>query len=662
MIISAITATTFTGCGGSSTTETAQVTVTTLAGSPSARDGIGAAASFKEPNDVTSDGTNLYVVDFAGRTIRRIVIATGETTTLAGSGAWGGSDGIGKAASFGNPGGITHSNGNLFVADAGNQTIRKIVIATGEVTTFAGSRLQPGSADGTGTAASFNGPIGITTDGTNLYVTDIGNNVVRQIVIATGEVSTLAGSGTQASTDGIGSAASFDVPSGITTDGTNLYVVNAGNQTIRKIVIGTGEVTTLAGSGSQGIADGIGSAASFNWPIGITTDGINLYVADGGSSTIRQIELASNKVTTLAGSAYMRDAVDGTGAAARFNRPTGITVDNGNLYVTDMRNNLIRRIEIISAVVTTFAGSMTVDGTGVAALFYRPRGIATNGTNLYVADADNHMIRQVAIASRVVSTLAGSHKEGWADGTGSEASFMQPLDITCDGTNLYVVGSEGTIRKITISTGAVTTLAGSVGTYGNADGIGNTASFNMPWGIATDGTNLYVADSGNYTIRKIVIATAEVTTLAGSGSPGMADGTGALASFEFPGAIATDGTNLYVSDGYRNIRKIVIATGEVTTIVGTGTSLNADGTGAPLSGASGITTDGGNLYVTSGNTIRKIVIATGVMTTLAGSDRPGMMADGVGTDAVFDYPYGITADGQTLYVAEYYSGTVRQIQ
>jgi len=157
------------------------------------------------------------------------------------------------------------------------------------VTTLAGT-VDNGSANGTGTSASFNYPYGITTDGTNLYVADSGNHLIRKIVISTGAVTTLAGTGSSGSANGTGTSASFYHPYGITTDGTNLYVADSSNHLIRKIVISTGAVTTVAGTGSSGSANGTGTSASFYYPRGITTDGTNLYVADKGNHLIRKIE------------------------------------------------------------------------------------------------------------------------------------------------------------------------------------------------------------------------------------------------------------------------------------------------------------------------------------------------------------------------------------
>jgi len=158
------------------------------------------------------------------------------------------------------------------------------------VTTVAGTGSS-GSANGTRTSASFNQPSGITTDGTNLYVADSMNNLIRKIVISTGVVTTVAGTGSNGSADNTtGTSASFNYPSGITTDGTNLYVADSNNHLIRKIVISTGAVTTVAGTGSSGSANGTGTSASFNSPRGITSDGANLYVVDKDNQLIRKIE------------------------------------------------------------------------------------------------------------------------------------------------------------------------------------------------------------------------------------------------------------------------------------------------------------------------------------------------------------------------------------
>ena len=316
-------------------------------------------------------------------------------------------------------------------------------------------------------------------------------------------VTTLAGDGSGNAIDGTGTSASFNSPYGITTDGTNLYVTD--RHKIRKIVISTGVVTTFAGSYNSGAQNGQGENASFYWPLDITTDGTNLYVADKSNFEIRQIVISTGVVTTLAGTGWS-GSTNGTGTAASFTYPTGITTDGTNLYVTDKTISLIRQIVISTGVVTTLAGTGfrgSTDGTGTSASFNYPSKITTDGTNLYVSEIGGNLIRQIVISTGVVTTLAGTGWSGSTDGTGTSASFSFPRSITTDGTNLYVAEqSNQLIRKIVISTGVVTTLAGD-GAKNSIDGTGTSASFNSPYGITTDGTNLYVTEEGGSLIRKI---------------------------------------------------------------------------------------------------------------------------------------------------------------
>lgn len=329
----------------------------------------------------------------------------GPVTTHVGTGLSAGStDGTGAAARFNGPRGITTDGTNLYVSDTDNHTIRKIVIATGVVTTLAGTAGAFGSIDGTGTAARFNGPYGITTDGIDLYVTDLGNSVIRKVVIATGVVTTFAGTaGANGTADGTGAAARFNFPGAITTDNTNLYIGDTSNHTIRKIVIATGVVTTLAGTaGLFGSTDGAGAAARFNFPNGITTDGTNLYVSELMNGTVRTIGIATGTVTTLAGTALSSGTANGIGAAARFTipGPSGPTTDGTNLFVSDTSNHTIRKIVIATGVVTRPAGLSTLPGSvdspipGLAT-FNLPRQLTTDGNAVFVADYGNHTIRRI---------------------------------------------------------------------------------------------------------------------------------------------------------------------------------------------------------------------------------------------------------------------------
>ncbi|HEU0115592.1 MAG TPA: hypothetical protein VFQ80_12990, partial [Thermomicrobiales bacterium] len=398
-------------------------TVTTFAGATGqigSADGRGAAARFNEPESVVVDAGNLYVSDIGNVNIRKIVLANRMVTTLAGmAGQRGAADGIGANALFAAPYGIASDGaGNLYVTDGDNHEIRKVVIATGAVTTLTGAANQPGSADGTGAGVGLDNPAGIASDGAgNLYVADSAHNGIRKLVIATGAVTTIAGAGWPDSTDGIGGDAAFDNPTGIAGDGAgNLYVTDTGNSTIRKIVIATGAVTTVAGAAGQpGSADGIGAAAGFSSPAGIAGDGAgNLYVADTANSTIRMLVIATGAVSTLAGAAGQLGSADEKGAAASFRYPSAVAVDGaGNLYVSDAGNSTIRKIVVATGAVTTIAGAArqpgSADGTGIAARFGYPYGIAVDGgNNLYVADTGNGTIRRIVIQTAAVSTVVGS--------------------------------------------------------------------------------------------------------------------------------------------------------------------------------------------------------------------------------------------------------------
>lgn len=329
----------------------------------------------------------------------------------------------------------------------------------------------------------------------------------------------------------------------------------------------TGSVTTFAGtSGFSGFVDGTGSVARFNLPQGMTTDGTYLYVADYLNNVIRKIDPATQAVSTFAGSTTgAPGSTDGTGTAALFFRPYDITNDGTNLYVTDYNNCTVRKIVIATAAVTTLAGTVGVcspltDGTGTAAVFANPQGITTDGTSLFVTE--NTTVRKINIATQAVSTFAGTGSVGHVDAVGTLASFNNLEGITTDGTSLFVVDRYyQDIRKIVIATAAVSSLAGNytnITTATSTDGTGISATFYLPIGITTDGTNLYVMEYWGDVVRKVVIATATATTLAGtSGITGTTDGTGAVARFSSPMGITTYCGNLFIGDtGNGSIRRL----------------------------------------------------------------------------------------------------------
>lgn len=361
-------------------------------------------------------------------------------------------------------------------------------------------------------AATLNAVVNPNGGGTDVsfeYSTD--PDFQPHVITLAGDAHSGAGS-----TDGTGSAARFRFPQGVAVDSSgDVYVADAGNNAIRKITP-AGVVTTFAG-GVWGSQDGTGIGARFNLPSDLAIDHAgNIFVADMGNDTIREITPAG-VVTTLAGMAGEVGSADGTASAARFKNPWAIAVDDaGNLYVADTGNNTIREITP-GGVVTTVAGSAgqagSANGTGSAARFKGPQGIAVDSVgNIYVADAENDTIRAITPGG-VVTTLAGSPGEfGFADGTGSAARFAIPIGVAVDGNgNVYVGDSYGhAIRKIAPS-GVVTTLAGKLGAAGSDDGIGSAARFTYPAGVALGpGGELYVADTSDFLVRKFFVPTISV--------------------------------------------------------------------------------------------------------------------------------------------------------
>ncbi|WP_082994860.1 MULTISPECIES: cadherin domain-containing protein [Aquimarina] len=331
-------------------------------------------------------------------------------------------------------------------------------------------------------------------------------NVTDVVETSTVTVSTFAGN-SSGYVDGTGTAARFALPSGCTVDSHgNLFIADGTNHSIRKVTP-AGVVTTFAG-GSPGYADGTGTAAKFNYPYDIAIDANdNLYIADSNNNRIRKITPAG-VVTTLAGSGASGSA-NGTGTAARFNGPRGVAVDaSGNVYVSDYGNHRIRKVTP-TGVVTNLAGGPVgfADGTGLNARFNHPSGLTVNSNgDIYVCDNSNHRVRKITPAG-VVATIVGNGTAGFLDNTGTSARFSYPRDITVDANdNLYVTDfGNRRVRKITPAK-VVTTIAGN-GATGSADGNGPSATFNSAYGIAFAGSGIfYVTDNGSSRIRKIVIS------------------------------------------------------------------------------------------------------------------------------------------------------------
>lgn len=326
-------------------------------------------------------------------------LSAGVVTTFAGNGTGSYVNGTGTNATFQFPSGVTvNGSGTIYISDTWNHRIR-LITPSGVVSLLAGSGT-PAFGDGTGAGASFSYPAQIAVDiNGNAYVADTNNQRIRRITLA-GVVTTFAGNGTASSVDGTGGSATLNTPVGLTIskDNTLLFVTEANGNRVRQIVISTAVVTTVAGNGTSGATNGVGTNATFGFPIGVAPDPFgNLYVLDPVSHRIRKIEIATRVVSTFAGSSL--GTANGIGTNAQFNYPSGVTCDeNGNVYIAEADTPRIRKITP-DGVVTTFAGSGTatsVDGTGTNATFSKPRGMFyyTDGF-IYVVDEVGHRIRRM---------------------------------------------------------------------------------------------------------------------------------------------------------------------------------------------------------------------------------------------------------------------------
>ncbi|MDB6057601.1 MAG: repeat containing protein [Verrucomicrobiales bacterium] len=644
-------------------------------------DGTNTDARFYFPQGAALDASgNLYVTEAS--TVRKIT-PVGAVTTIAGvPGFFGTNDGPVTAARFNTPNGVViDSSNNLFVADSLNNTIRKID-TNHVVTTVAGQPLSsPFFRNGTGTNAHFWSPMGLAIDpANNIYVADQNNHCIRMIT-PNGTVTTAAGTPSSAgSTDGAPLGSKFNAPAGIAVRFNFMFIADTGNHTIRVMAAdGSSALRIVAGvAGVPGSSDGFGSAAHFRSPYALAIDqNTNVFVADYGNKLIRKITPAA-VVTTIAGSAGVSGALDGPTNNALFNFPTGIAVNNsGTLFIAEYGNCDIRKIS--SGTVSTWAGlpgvmySGTNDGVASAARFLGPWGVtAANSGNVYVSDTSNDTIRKVATDGSVTTIAGRAGVQGNSDGTNSTALFRLPYGIAVDAAeNIYVADElNATIRKVTPD-GVVTTLAGLARSIGSADGTNSTARFSFPTGVGLDSlNNIYVADSGNETIRKVT-PDGVVTTIAGkAGFFGSADGTNSTARFNSPWSVVVDTAfSIYVTDrGNATIRKITPG-GVVTTFAGLAASgglVDGVGTNARFSAPTGLAIDKfNNLYVSDSynlnNTIRKIT-PDGTVTTLGGVDNGAFgTANGAGRNGCFNQPFAIAIDPNgTLFIADSSNHAIRR--
>ena len=533
----------------------------------------------------------------AASSLKRLSADLSMITAVAGSGFTGSVDGPAASASFQAPRGLAHdASGNIYVADSGNHTIR-LVTPDGTVSTVAGLAGSSGNLDGTGGVARFSTPtaIAIGPDG-DLYVAEQGSHLIRRVTSA-GVVTTYAGS-TQGYADGAPGAAQFSFPDAIVVASNgDLYIADSGNSRIRRIVRSgnvAGAVQTFAGSGpsSSGDRDGVGTAAVLISPQAMALRGNTLTVRDS-TGLLRQIDLTSAAVTTLLGkpTAMFVHAgdVDGPAATAEVNSFGGIAIaPNGGFMLADYR--AVRSVSAagdVKTIAITSAPGATPTGTGVLAQL--PFCVPGGGSSLTVDPAGNvdisdgctRQVRRISPAGVVTLAAGLAGGIGGSDpfatgldnnGVGSGAQFLGTLgySIASDSSGALYVSDYAGIRKIAPDN-TTTSFAGSVGSFGAANGAGTAARFNAAFGMAVDaGGNLFVADAANNAVRRVDPA-GNVTTYAGAfGQSTRVDGPIAMARFEAPTAVAfaSDGS-LYVGDN-GSLRRISADGSMVSTLTGAG--------------------------------------------------------------------------------------------
>jgi len=604
--------------------------------------GLATSAFVGDPFGMVKDAFgNLFISETFQNRIRRVDGATGIITTVAGNGTFGfsGDGGPATNAQLAFPDGIAidHS-GNLFIVDTRNNRVRRVDAVTGIITTVAGNGSAAFSGDGgPATTASLNFSLGgVAVDGSgNLFIADAGNNRVRRVDAATGIITTVAGNGTFSFSGDGGPATSATLagPFGVAVDVSgNPFIADTFNNRIRRVDAATGIITTAAGNGTFGFSGdgGLATSATLGGPFGVAVDcSGNVFIADTSNNRIRRADAATGIITTVAGNGL---GDGGPATSASLFEPEAVTTDvTGNLLIADTNNSRIRRVDASTGIITTEAGTgqdgFSGDGgPATSAAFSQPAGLVVDKSgNLFISDTDNNRIRRVDASTGIVTTVAGNGTTGFSgDGgpaTSASLNLGQGPDLIADNSgNLFIADTQNNrIRRVAAATGIITTVAGN-GTFGFSGdgGPATSAALAGPFGVAVDSSgNVFIADTGNNRIRRVDALTRIITAVAGNGNSGFAgDGGPAInASLNFPMGIFLDGAgNLFIADSNNNrVRVVDSSTGIITTVAGNGTfGFSGDegtATSATLASPFGIAVDGsGNLFIAdaANNRVRRV--------------------------------------------------------
>jgi sugar lactone lactonase YvrE len=701
--------------------------IATSAGGGSAPSGAQATAtSLNNPCSVAADGKgHIFVVEPLNDCVREVTLATGAITTVAGNGTFGfsGDGGPATAAELNDPVGVAvDSSGDIFIADLHNERIRA-VLSSGEIITVAGIGVAGFSGDrGQATAAQLYNPAAIAVDTAgDLFIADQGNQRVREVVFTSGAllkgvITTVAGNGTSGfSGDGhAATAAQLANPTGVAVDTSgDIFIADTNNRRIREFKAG-GTISTIAGSGlaSYNGDNGKATAAGLITPTAVAVDTSgNLFIVDQGNQRVREVNLATDKITTAAGTGLLGYNGDGISATtATLNGPAGAAVDNfGNLFIADEYNRRVREVSYSLATgatgtISTVAGNGSIayagdNGPATAAQLAYPEGVAVGANGfagavsangfLFVADYGNDRIRQVNIATGVITTIVGNGTAGYS-GDGKQATAAEindPMGIALDAAGDLFFADQGNncIREVKIDTGVITTVAGNgIQGFSGDKGQATAAKLSNPTGIAVDPINnlLFIADQGNQRVREVNLATHVITTVAGNGTSGFSgDGHQATAAqLANPTGVAVDTAgHLFIADGSnQRIREVTLATGVITTIAGTGASGFSGDNGKAVAAQLSLTNSGvpvqqyltgmavdavGNLYVADANNqrVREINSVTGVISTLVGTGVGNYFGDGGPAKAAsLSSPAGLALDASgNLFIADRNNNRVR---
>ena len=564
--------------------------ITTVAGTGvagySGDGGAATSAQLNSPAGVTVDSAgNIYVADTVNNVVRRVDAGTNFITTVAGTGVAGysGDGGAATSAQLFGPSGIAFDQaGNLFIADSSNNVVRRVDAESGIVTTFAGNNVAGYSGDGgSALTAQLDFPSSVVLDASgNLYIADYSNNVVRHVNAQTGIIATVAGNGATGYGGDGGSATSAELnsPAGVLLDQAgDLFIADTWNNRVRRVDAQTAVITTVAGNGFASLTgDGaLAVNAGLSVPSSVFVDASDdLIIADFADNCVREVNAQSGIITLIAGSGVAGYSGDGGSATiAQLNTPSGVFLDQqGNLYIADSANNVIRRVNAQTDVITTVAGTGTAGyagdgGPATSAQLNYPTDVAVDAAgDIFIADYQNQCIREVNAQSGTITTVAGNGTAGYSgDGgsaTGAELNYPSGIALGLTGDLFIADYVNNRIRRVDTRSGLITTVAGNgTGGYAGDGGAASSAELNLPSGVFIDQAgDIFVADSANNLVRRVGAGTTVITTVAGDAVAGFGgDGSVATsAELRFPMGVAVDASGqVWIADSANNrIRQV----------------------------------------------------------------------------------------------------------